>query len=65
VDNYPEGTRLGHYILGKLILQYTLFNIYNTFFYVAGKALGKGTFGKVKLANHTLTKEKVGLITVF
>ena len=24
-----------------------------------GKALGKGTFGKVKLANHTLTGERV------
>jgi hypothetical protein len=25
----------------------------------AGNSLGKGTFGKVKLANHTLTGEKV------
>ena len=24
-----------------------------------GKSLGKGTFGKVKLANHALTGEKV------
>ena len=38
-DLHPEGTRLGHYVLGK--------------------ALGKGTFGKVKLASHTLTNEKV------
>ena len=41
VDAYPEGTRLGHYTMGK--------------------ALGKGTFGKVKLAVHTLTNEKVAI----
>lgn len=40
-DLHPEGTRLGHYVLGK--------------------ALGKGTFGKVKLASHTLTNEKVAI----
>ena len=40
-DAYPEGTRLGHYTMGK--------------------ALGKGTFGKVKLAVHTLTNEKVAI----
>ena len=27
--------------------------------YIFDKSLGKGTFGKVKLAVHTLTKEKV------
>ena len=40
-DAHPEGTRLGHYTMGK--------------------ALGKGTFGKVKLATHTLTNEKVAI----
>lgn len=30
----------------------------------AGKALGKGTFGKVKIANHTLTGEKVSSPTL-
>lgn len=40
-DLHPEGTRLGHYVIGK--------------------ALGKGTFGKVKLATHTLTNEKVAI----
>ena len=40
-DPHPEGTRLGHYVLGK--------------------SLGKGTFGKVKLATHTLTNEKVAI----
>ena len=40
-DAHPEGTRLGHYTMGK--------------------ALGKGTFGKVKLATHTLTSEKVAI----
>ena len=29
-----------------------------------GKALGKGTFGKVKLAVHTLTNEKVSSIQI-
>jgi serine/threonine protein kinase len=27
--------------------------------FILGKSLGKGTFGKVKLATHTLTGEKV------
>ena len=27
----------------------------------AGKSLGKGTFGKVKMAQHILTKEKVAI----
>lgn len=29
--------------------------------YVIGKTLGEGTFGKVKLGNHTLTGEKVAI----
>lgn len=50
---------MGHYILGK----------FNSLFYLQiidlpiGKALGKGTFGKVKLANHTLTGEKVSVLS--
>jgi len=52
---------LGHYILGKFnSLFYLQIIVLNT-----GKALGKGTFGKVKLANHTLTGEKVSLSTKF
>ena len=31
--------------------------------HILGKALGKGTFGKVKLAIHTLTKEKVSFLS--
>ena len=31
--------------------------------YIFDKSLGKGTFGKVKLAVHTPTKEKVGTRT--
>ena len=30
-----------------------------------GKSLGKGTFGKVKLATHTLTGEKVRRVLKF
>jgi len=30
--------------------------------YILGKALGEGTFGKVKLGTHVLTGEKVSLI---
>lgn len=30
-----------------------------------GKSLGKGTFGKVKLATHTLTGEKVRNLYLF
>ena len=52
-DQYPEGTRLGHYVLGKLNI------FFNT--KIIGKALGKGTFGKVKMASHTLTGEKVAV----
>lgn len=29
--------------------------------YILGKTIGEGTFGKVKLASHTLTKEKVAI----
>ncbi len=29
--------------------------------YILGKTIGEGTFGKVKLANHTLTGEKVAI----
>jgi hypothetical protein len=38
-EKHAEGTKLGHYILGK--------------------SLGKGTFGKVKMATHELTLESV------
>jgi hypothetical protein len=44
---------IGHYIFGRhhiIMISYLLH---------AGKSLGKGTFGKVKLATHTLTGEKV------
>lgn len=30
-------------------------------YYLLGKTLGEGTFGKVKLATHTLTGEKVAI----
>ena len=52
-DQYPEGTRLGHYVLGKFK--------YFLKIQITGKALGKWTFGKVKMANHTLTGEKVAV----
>ena len=29
--------------------------------YILGKAIGEGTFGKVKLGTHTLTEEKVAV----
>jgi len=32
--------------------------------YILGKALGEGTFGKVKLGTHILTGEKVLLIII-
>ena len=32
--------------------------------YILGKALGEGTFGKVKLGTHVLTGEKVSLFQV-
>lgn len=45
----PNPTKLlGNYVLGHLF-----FNI--------GKTVGKGTFGKVKLATHTITGEKVAI----
>jgi serine/threonine protein kinase len=40
-EKHAEGTKLGHYILGK--------------------SLGKGTFGKVKMATHELTLESVAI----
>ena len=33
--------------------------------YILGKALGEGTFGKVKLGTHVLTGEKVSYIGVY
>lgn len=30
-------------------------------YYLLGKTIGEGTFGKVKLATHTLTGEKVAI----
>ena len=33
--------------------------------YMLGKALGEGTFGKVKLGTHILTGEKVSKLVVF
>ncbi len=30
--------------------------------YLLGKSIGEGTFGKVKLGTHVLTKEKVNLL---
>ena len=74
VDNHPEGTRLGHYVLGMYFLWLLIFTFYISillskflivFLQCIGKALGKGTFGKVKLANHTLTKEKVSFCPNF
>ena len=44
---------MGHYVLSKSNPPGLTFH--------AGKALGKGTFGKVKLAIHQLTNEKVSL----
>jgi len=33
--------------------------------YILGKALGEGTFGKVKLGTHVLTGEKVSFISTY
>lgn len=62
VDQYPEGTRLGHYVLGKLAHTFPSFQmvfqnemkdgLLMSLNISIGKALGKGTFGKVKMANH-------------
>lgn len=60
---------IGHYVFGKST-QPTLFWRINTYSYLhdsyhlsfaIGKSLGKGTFGKVKQATHTLTGEKVAV----
>jgi 5'-AMP-activated protein kinase catalytic alpha subunit len=38
-----------------------LFLVHLTHAFLLGKSLGKGTFGKVKQATHTLTGEKVAV----
>ena len=44
-----EPNQVGDFILGTNI----------SYYLIIGKTLGKGTFGKVKLATHVITKEKV------
>ena len=56
-DPHGEGTKLGHYIVGK----YSSFITIRLLCFCTGKSLGKGTFGKVKMAQHILTKEKVAI----
>lgn len=49
-QNQQAQVSIGHYVFGIFKSHPNLYT---------GKSLGKGTFGKVKLATHTLTGEKV------
>jgi Protein kinase domain len=50
-NNIPKAKSIGNYILGRN----------NKSTKLLGKSIGEGTFGKVKLATHILTGEKVAI----
>jgi 5'-AMP-activated protein kinase catalytic alpha subunit len=53
---------IGHYVFGKsYTFQSQEIKTVNNMHIPIGKSLGKGTFGKVKQATHTLTGEKVAV----
>lgn len=50
---------IGHYIIGKILI--TKIHTESFLSIYLGDTLGEGTFGKVKLATHILTGEKVAI----
>ena len=54
----PEPKSIGHYIFGRI---WHLRFRFNSYIFSLGKTIGEGTFGKVKVANHILTGEKVAI----